>query len=209
MYLSRIPLDVSNRKTQMALVSPNKFHGAIEEAFAERQGRNLWRIDVLKNEMYILILSQTKPDLRYIANQFSKSDNCGETKEYEALLKRIQKESVWQFRLVANPTHSIKMENGRGKVAAHTVEKYQIEWLNNQSVKRGFSILPDTMRVTGTNWKIFNKRNIKQKVRLLEVAYEGKLKVDNVEVFKNTLIKGIGREKAYGMGLMTIVESRG
>lgn len=208
MYLSRIPLDISNRKTQIALVSPNKFHGAIEEAFAVRQGRNLWRIDVWKNEMYLLILSPAKPDLGYIANQFGVPDHCGETKEYGALLNRIREGSVWQFRLVANPTHSIKMENGRGKVAAHTVEKYQVEWLENQSVKRGFSILPDTLRVMGMNWKIFNKRNINQKVRLLEVAYEGKLKVVDTETFKSTLINGIGREKAYGMGLMTIVESR-
>ncbi len=208
MYLSRIPLDLSNRKTQIALVSPNKFHGAIEEAFTERQGRNLWRIDVLKNEMYLLILSPMKPDLEYIANQFSKPDNCGETKEYEALLNRVKEGTVWQFRLVANPTYSIKRENGRGKVAAHTVEKYQIEWLENQSVKRGFSVLPDTVRVTGTNWKIFSKRNMNQKVRLLEVAYEGMLKVENGAVFKDTLINGIGREKAYGMGLMTIIESR-
>ena len=47
MYLSRVGLDVSRRKTQIALVSPNKIHGAVEEAFARKQDRNLWRIDRL------------------------------------------------------------------------------------------------------------------------------------------------------------------
>ncbi len=209
MYLSRIPLDISNRKTQIALVSPNKFHGAIEESFDEKQERNLWRIDVLQGKTYLLILSRIKPDLEYIAEQFGKKDDCGETKTYEALLNRIRKDSIWQFRLVANPTRSVKSENGRGKVTAHTVEAFQLEWLNKQSVKKGFRVLPDTLRVTGANWKIFYKKNRKQQVRLLEVAYEGKLKVENVEVFINTLINGIGREKAYGMGLLTIAGSEG
>ncbi len=209
MYLSRIPLDMSNRKTQIALVSPNKFHGAIEDSFDEKQKRNLWRIDALQGKMYLLLLSQAKPDLKYIANQFGKKEDCGETKEYEVLLNRIREDSIWQFRLVANPTHSIKAENGRGKVTAHTVEVFQLGWLNQQSVKKGFRVLPDTLKVTGANWKIFHKKDRKQQVRLLEVAYEGKLKVEDVEVFKDTLINGIGREKAYGMGLLTIAGSEG
>lgn len=57
MYLSRVPLDIQRRKTQIALVSPNKIHGAVENAFLEKQNRNLWRIDTLKNQTYLMILS--------------------------------------------------------------------------------------------------------------------------------------------------------
>ena len=39
MYLSRIPLDIRKRKTQIALVSPNKIHGAVEDACLEKQKR--------------------------------------------------------------------------------------------------------------------------------------------------------------------------
>ena len=53
MYLSRVGLDVSRRKTQIALVSPNKIHGAVEEAFARKQDRNLWRIDRLGGHTYL------------------------------------------------------------------------------------------------------------------------------------------------------------
>ena len=67
MYLSRVPLDVSRRKTQVAMVSPNKIHGAVEEAFSEKQDRNLWRIDTLRDKTYLLILSSAKPDLSGIA----------------------------------------------------------------------------------------------------------------------------------------------
>ena len=108
MYISRVPLDVSRRKTQIALVSPNKIHGAVEEAFSEKQDRNLWRIDILKGRTYLLIISAMKPDLSRIAVQFGFEEDWGETKEYDGLLKRIDKGSAWHFRLAANPVHSVK-----------------------------------------------------------------------------------------------------
>lgn len=205
MYFSRVPLDVSKRKTQIAMVSPNKFHGAVEDAFSEKQARNLWRIDKLRGEFYLLIVSAAKPDLSGIAAQFGYEDDCGESREYDELLKRIEKGSVWHFRLAANPVHSIKGEKKRGKVVAHISEKYQLEWLDNQAAKRGFRILPDAVYVAETNWQIFTKRNYSQKVRILEVVFEGKLCVEDADVFRETLVNGIGREKAYGMGMLTVV----
>ncbi len=209
MYLSRILLNVSKRKTQIALASPNKFHGAVEEAFSERQERNLWRIDTLQGKTYLLILSSEKPDLSNIAEQFGYPDKCGESKEYDKLLRRIEKGSVWHFRLVANPTRSRWEQGGRGKVTAHITEKYQLQWLQLQSEKKGFSIFPDTVSIKSSNWKIFYKSGKKHKVRILEVTFEGQLKVEDAALFKNTLIKGVGREKAYGMGLLTIAGKGG
>ncbi len=207
MYLSRVPLDISKRKTQAAMVSPNKIHGAVEEAFSIKQDRNLWRIDMLKGRAYLLVLSAEKPDLSGIAAQFGFKDNCGESKEYDGLLKRVEKGSVWHFRLAANPVHSIKREGKRGKVAAHTSEKYQLEWLTAQAAKKGFRILPDGVNVVEASWRIFSKHNSHQKVRLLEVVYEGTLCVEDADVFRDTLVNGIGREKAYGMGMLTIMRS--
>lgn len=42
-------------------------------------------------------------------------------------------------------------------------------------------------------------------VTLLSVTFEGLLEVTDEELFKNMLINGIGRGKAYGMGLMTVM----
>lgn len=204
MYLSRVPLDLSKRKTQIALVSPNKFHGAVEEAFSDNKERKLWRIDTLRKQAYLLLLSVSRPNLSGIMEQFGCYGACAESKEYDGLLERIEEGSIWHFRLVANPVHSIRMERGRGKVVAHISEKYQLEWLNSQAEKKGFHLLPDTISVRESNWKIFTKGNSNQKVRLLAVAFEGMLQVKNVDVFKDTLLNGVGRGKAYGMGLLTI-----
>lgn len=209
MYLSRVPLDLSKRKTQIALASPNQFHGAVEEAFSEKQQRNLWRIDTMQGKTYLLILSKERPNLTYIATQFGNVDSPGETKEYDRLLARIQEGSVWRFRLVANPVRSVSQSEGRGKVTAHTAEKFQLEWLHRKAEKGGFCILPDSVCITECKWKIFRKQKEKREVRLLSVSFEGKLRVADVELFKNTLLQGIGREKAYGMGLLTVAGTGG
>ena len=162
MYLSRVPLDLSKRKTQIALASPNKFHGAVEESFSGSRERNLWRIDTLRGRTYLLLLSVSKPDLSGITEQFGNQDAAAETKEYTGLLERITEGSIWHFRLVANPVHSIKTEKGRGKVAAHITEKYQLEWLDSQAEKKGFHLIPNTACVREANWKIFKKIPIKK-----------------------------------------------
>ena len=62
MFLSRIRLNTSLRKTQLAMASPNIFHGAIERAFDVKQVRNLWRIDKLMGQYFLLIVSKEKPN---------------------------------------------------------------------------------------------------------------------------------------------------
>lgn len=44
---------------------------------------------------------------------------------------------------------------------------------------------------------------------LQEVTFEGVLTVKDPEIFKETLISGFGRGKAYGMGLMTLMSYAG
>ena len=42
-------------------------------------------------------------------------------------------------------------------------------------------------------------------VRLSRVSFEGTLVVSDLVRFKETLATGIGREKAFGMGLLTVI----
>ena len=47
MYLSRAELDPARRSTMIALTSPQKFHGAVENSFSGERRRRLWRLDSL------------------------------------------------------------------------------------------------------------------------------------------------------------------
>ena len=205
MYLSRIPLDLTKRKTLYALSSPSIFHGAIESSFAGERKRNLWRVDDLAQKKYLLLLSEEKPDLSSLEEQFSPEEANGVTKDYSPFLNRIEKDSMWRFRLCANPTHSVMQDGKRGKKLAYTIEAEQLSWLQRQAEKNGFLVEENSVRVIRKQWFQFNKGNEKRRVRMQLVTYDGVLKVMDRELFVHALTSGIGREKAYGAGLLTLM----
>ena len=81
------------------------------------------------------------------------------------------------------------------------------EWLLDRAQKHGFELLPENFQIVERDWHIFRKgkEQGKNKVSIKGVTYEGILKVCDEEKFKELLVAGIGRGKAYGMGLLTIV----
>lgn len=200
-------LDAAKPKTMQALVSPNLFHGAIESAFSGERTRKLWRIDTLCGQRCLLILSEDAGDWSKLCKQFGMNGIPAETKSYDKLLNRISNGSKWQFRLRANPTISVKQAGTRGKVHAHITTEHQMKWLANHAEKYGFSLKADEYLVTESKWYAFRKGN-RENVRILAVSYEGLLDVMDAVLFRKLLTEGIGREKAYGMGLLTVTTPR-
>lgn len=210
MYLSRLTLDTTNRNTMKALMSPSIFHGAIESSFNGERKRNLWRIDSLNGKKYLLVMSEDMPDFSDVAHQFGERGSLAwEYKNYDYFLESITNGSVWNFRLTANPTHSGKPESGkRGKVYAHITERYQKEWLMQRSEKYGFLLNENCFSVVDSRWLRFYKKSGNAKLSILSVTFEGELNVKDADLFRKAMLEGIGRGKAYGMGLLTIVRPR-
>lgn len=212
MYLSRVELDLSRRATMLALANPQKLHGAVETSFAGGRRRRLWRLDKLAGRMYLLLLSEDKPELSVIAGQFGHQDGGipPETRPYDPLLQRIAAGSVWQFRLTANPVKSLSRGGGsgdRGVVRAHCTVEYQKQWLLERADRHGFAIEMEKFDVTESRWLRFFKGGDRgHAVSLLSVTYEGILKVTDAALFCHALTNGIGRGKAYGLGLMTVLQ---
>lgn len=207
MYLSRIRLNTRKRNTAIALSDPQKFHGAIESAFMEDRERNLWRIDNLGDALYLLLLSQHRPELSGVVKQFGYDKEPAETKTYEPLLDKIVNGSRWQFRLTANPTKCIKKGNDdalRGKVKALVSVEQQEQWLFDHADAYGFALKPGDFRVTRTHTYTFKKQG-KHSVSIHSVTFDGVLTVIDSEKFLSALTSGIGRGKAYGNGLLTAV----
>lgn len=206
MYLSRAELDPTRRSTMTALVSPQKFHGAVESAFPGERCRRLWRLDTLGGKLYLLLLSEDMPDLTGLCEQFG-TGAPPETRPYDPLLERVTQGSRWQFRLTANPTHTQKDPadlQKRGTPKPYYQEEKQEQWLLKQAEKHGFAIPEGMFQVTRKQTYHFLK-NGRHPVTLLAVTYEGILQVTDPEKFRELLCGGIGRGKAYGLGLMTIL----
>ena len=213
MFLSRMELDPSRRATMQALSSPNKLHGAIEQSFAGPRKRRLWRLDQLQNHLYLLLLSEDEPDLTKVAQQFGfpQRSPAWESRAYEPLLDKIVNGTTWHFRLVANPVKSCKSMPGgtaRGTIHAHITTAYQAEWLLQRCQKYGFALDPAQFMVVGSQWRRFYKGAQRQsRVTILAVSYEGLLTVTDADRFCQTLREGLGRGKAFGLGMLTVMRS--
>lgn len=211
MYLTRMRLDITKRSTMRALAEPKLFHGAIERSFTGERKRNLWRIDTLNGAQYLMLVSKDMPDLSAAVEQFGCSEDAAawETRDYTPLLNRIQPGTRWHFRLTANP---IKHAPGnaatgqRGKVMPHITAEHQQHWLMEKASQHGFALKEGEFLAVQEQWYQFRKlQEGGRPVSLLSVTFEGMLTVTDVELFRHALMEGIGRGKAYGMGMLTVV----
>lgn len=211
MYLTRMYLDVARRDTMRALQLPNLIHGAVESAFTGERRRNLWRIDRLGGRYCLLILSEEKPELSAAARQFGDENEspAWETRDYSPLLDRVAAGGRWRFKLCANPVickSEYKPEKGgRGKVCALVGAEGQRKWLLDRAQSYGFSVEPQEFGITRIDRQSFQKGASRRRVSLLAVTYEGLLTVTDERLFRQSLCEGIGRGKAYGAGMLTIV----
>ncbi|KRL76653.1 type I-E CRISPR-associated protein Cas6/Cse3/CasE [Ligilactobacillus equi] len=207
MYLSRVEIDDSNRRKLRELTHLGAYHNWVEQSFPAEvtsglRKRHLWRIDTLGDRRYLLLLSEEKPEVELL----SKYGVNGSViiKSYANFINNISKHQTFQFRLVANPTHT--KDN---HVYPHVTIEQQKKWLLDRTAKNGFEILCNETEkylfdIVERDYPILRKKN-GRKVKLSRVAFSGLLKVTDESLFQELLVRGIGREKAYGMGLMTVI----
>lgn len=213
MYLSRVEIDTDNRQKIRSLSHLGAYHNWVEQSFpreisSKQRFRHLWRIDNLVGKSYLLILSQDKPSLDKL-EKFG-VPGTAQCKDYDSFLDRLRENQVLQFRLTANPTHKVtKPGEKQGRIFPHITVDQQLNWLVNRQERLGFKICKNkaneqlAFKIVGRSWQTLYHHH--RRIKLCQVSYEGLLKVVNLESFKDALIRGIGREKAYGMGLLTVI----
>lgn len=209
MYLTRIHLNYESRKTRVALMNPNLFHLAVEGCFIHGDDpkireRHLWRIDTLKDKMYLLIISEKKPDLVNIETVYGYGVGSGETKLYDSIKSRLIVDTKWRFRVKAN---TVK-RNGECSVPQTTVG-YQKQWFIDKASRFGFSVTDNDFTVVSRGIDSFAKAEGNKKgnkVTLTTATFEGVLTVKDAELFWHTLCNGFGKGKAYGCGMLTIIK---
>lgn len=214
MFLSRVQVDTVNRQKVSRLTHLGAYHDWVEESFPNEidqkvRLRHLWRIDRLAGKAYLLLLSPDKPDqqrlLRYGV------PGTVQVKEYGNFIERLKIGQILQFRLTANPTRAVSVEGQRGQVRPQVTVSQQEDWLNRRAVRAGFIVSETSagkdFRIVARDYPVLRREHGKQ-IRLSRVTFEGHLKITDLELFKTTLTTGLGREKAYGMGLLTVIPER-
>lgn len=215
MYLSRVKIDYYNLKSIKELNHLGAYHSWVEDSFPEEREkpknertRKLWRVDELSGEYYLIVLSENKPDFEKLEKYGVK--NTAESKNYERLLDSIKPGMRARFKIELNTVYSTtkNVEKGkRGRVVPVPHEKLG-EFFFDRTEKNGFSVNKNELAITNIGKKLFLRKKEEEKgarVNLVSATFEGILTVTDEGKFRETLVMGIGRKKAHGFGLLTII----
>ena len=214
-YFSKFLINPQRRGARKLLSSPQALHAAVMATIPPdiktEDGRILWRLDVTGHQYVLYVLSPEKPDFSALVEQAGWNTRPGESAHYGRLLAKLENGQEWGFRLAANP---VKRQVKNGKTWPHVTPAQQSAWLRGRAPQWGFEIIPvegqeieDAPTVTRRQNLSFARRGSEGKigtVALRKVQFDGALRITNVEQFRKALVNGMGRGKAYGMGLMTL-----
>ena len=172
--------------------------------------RNLWRIDHLNHQLYLMLLSPDKPDLSaaaaiiwYVGRRLP----MGNKIVYSFAGKNNSRQCLaFPFWWPIPQKAVCPNREERGKVHAHVSVPHQKNGCRPVRLTTVFVKRRGILRLFTVNGIFSQNPSQETKVRLLAVTYEGVLTVTDTELFCKALTEGIGRGKAYGMGLLTVAK---
>lgn len=220
MYLTRFRFNLARRGTRKLLGSPQALHAAVLAGFAKPEdhttdtARTLWRVDrgTHRPDVRLYIASPTPPDLTHLVEQAGwPTIDTWLSRPYKPFLDRLEKGQVWAFRLTANPVHDgrkLPSSKDTQRFGVVTVQQ-QVEWLHKRARRNGFTICLTTdgfpnLVVRDRQTRTFFRNRGERPVTLTMATYEGVLQVEDADLLRRVLTKGLGHGKAYGCGLMTL-----
>jgi CRISPR system Cascade subunit CasE len=202
MQITRILIDRSLPFARKALSSRQVMHAAVESVF-EGAGRKLWRLD----DDRLLIVSQSPP----VSPDAAERLGGFETKGYDRHLSGIANGRAYRFRLTANP---VKRSGGeaipytlnpiyeQGDDGGRRVKHMgQADWLRGRA--EGLGVEFGGFKVTASETCRFRRGS--EWVTLALATFEGVLTVKDRETLTRAMGEGVGRAKAYGAGLLTVI----
>lgn len=208
MYLSRVEIDLNNRRKTRDLTHLGAYHNWVEESFpaemaSGERSRKLWRLDTLQDHRYLLLVSPTAPDLQTLEKYGL--PGTAESKPYDGFLSSLENGQRARFRVTLNPVMSkSNRAQGRGRVLPYKKVEEQEAFLLDRAEKNGFSLTPDSFTIVERGYGLLRKKH-EHPLRLIKTVYEGVLTITDADQFRQTLTEGFGKKKAYGFGMMTVI----
>lgn len=202
MYFSSMTFDLHSPMTYRFLNNPECAHAEILSLFPDDSPRPLFRIDDTKNGKIVYLVSSKIPDTNRWNNRFAINRDAELCKvaNYDKFLDEIKVGNMFEFKITVAPT---KTHNGKKISLGYSSA---LEWMSKKLSEFGASVKSGTLLQIGEECVRF-KKNPHQEPYIYYRArtYTGILTVTDKEQFVKALTEGIGRQKAYGCGLLTII----
>lgn len=209
MYMSRVQVDALSPKVARATWQLGTYHTWVESCFPDdiHHGlrlRHLWRLEQIGQNKYLMVTSRNKPDLTKL-EKFG-VPGTATTQDYSKYLATLKEGNIYNFKLVGNPVVS-----AHGKKHPLLAEIDQLNWLLKRAEKHGFEVVRQNdipcVAVTHLDQPYLKHRGM-QGTSLVRATFEGILKIIDLDKFLRTVEYGMGHEKAYGMGMITVIPVR-
>ena len=217
MYLSRLILNPRNRRAQREIATPYQMHKSLMRCFPadldrERE-RVLFRVETSPrgNVPTVLLQSTLEPAWDWLADGGARgylletgSPNPA-VKQFDLHLAPGQ---TLAFRLRANPTVKRRRERADGSLRAvrdpiyH--EEKQVAWLERKAGAGGFHIISVRTRSAPDVRGWVRRDDVKHKLKLFAVQFDGLLRVDDPDRLRETVRRGVGSGKGLGFGLLSL-----
>lgn len=142
-----------------------------------------------------IILLANRPPANHIAGQYG----AIQSKEISsAFLDHAE----YRFKVIVNPT---RRENASRKIVPVRGREAIAEWFTQRAPQNwGFEISPAHLQVDRVELLQFKDKQ-QNAVTLAQAHVQGQLKVIDRQKFQNSFVRGIGRGRAFGCGLLQIL----
>ena len=184
----------------------------------------LWRLESpqRRNSAVVLVQSQIEPRWHVLTER--NPDYLEQVEFKELSLEHLVEGQTLRFRLRANPTVTKRHDDRPDKQKRvglykpddllgyrNDADTWVPGWIERQGDteerKRGFVVRAQDVTLLNTERLRFFKHKGGPPITLQSALFDGYLNITDLEAFKETLAKGIGKAKGIGFGLLSIARA--
>ncbi|MBL8067384.1 MAG: type I-E CRISPR-associated protein Cas6/Cse3/CasE [Armatimonadetes bacterium] len=206
MFLSRLILNAKHPRVRSEVDHPYELHRTICKAFDNPdEARILFRADTERpGEVHVLVQSLVAPDWGCLDGEKLYVKSADDPKPVE--LAGLQHGMPLRFRLRCRPSMRIAEaghpEEGKRKSLKNREEIFA--WLQRKADESGFDV--PNVAFDRVYW--YESKSGKDQKPLGAVQFDGVLIVTDPERLREAVRKGIGPQKAYGFGLLSLAPAK-
>jgi CRISPR system Cascade subunit CasE len=194
MHLSKLTLNPRSPAVRRDTSNPYEMHRTLARVL-EGEPEFRWRLE----DTMLLVQSATRPDWGQLEPNY--------------LLKPSESKAFNLDGWLANPTVVRSIPKAQRELRASGKAKTgkreglykledQMQWFERLSGRNGFEPL-DFMVSFSDTWRVF-KDHSGPPITLAVAGFDGRLRITDAALFRQTLERGVGHAKALGLGLLSV-----
>lgn len=207
-----ITLNLAHHEVQRDLLDCQVLHRRVMSLFhhvnAERNvNKILYRIDRSGAVWTLLIQSIHHADVSVLPPDYAATD----VKQIDSIWKKLQAIPIKKqllFALVAFPAKKVDINAKNSVRVGFDTDEAQQQWLIEKLQDAGCRVVLDEHAPLSFDHQaeplVVGNRSGSGVIRFVPIRFTGTLVVDDPTLFAHIVVNGIGPEKAYGCGLMTL-----